>query len=183
MSNPADFRPGAVLRLPRLGPIVPEEGHDIVAVFLGACLLEEEPDASAALRRMGWQRSFVFEARLTWADECEACGTFTANSPEEATRALVRWATYEEGRACLSADSAQLLAINVGPIGASGAPQTRRGRVFLSWNASTGESLASFVDRYLAPNAASSPTPHSDAPAAGETAAPSATPATIDEPA
>lgn len=177
------IQPGAVVRISSLGWIKPDEGHDLVVAFLGACRLERKPDVPAMLRRLGWHRTFSFEALLVWDDDQTLCDVFSAETPAEAARALARWARSEEQRSGLPITSAQLYAINVGPIGADGVPSTRRGNVFLSWHASAGESIATFVDKYLASTAATSPSASNAAPAADSTAAPSATPSTPDAPA
>ena len=180
------IQPGAVLRVSRLGDIVPAEGHNLVLAFLGACRLEHTPDVPALLRRLGWQRSFVFEATLAWdyGDDRD-CSThhLSATDPREAVLALVRLASREVAIAVGTLIGAELKAINIGPVNDAGVSQTRRGNVFLSWHASAGESLAMFVDRFLASTAATSPSSSAAVPDADSPAAAPATPSTDAAPA
>lgn len=140
MSRPV--RPGEVLRLDRLGPIVPDEGHDVVALFLGACRKEDEPDAAAYLRQIGFARTHCFELALHH-DKALNRWTFTADSPRDALESAVRFARWFEtdGPAYGPLRGLTLCLVRLGPIGSDGAPHDGYGSVFVRWSVDSGVPL------------------------------------------
>jgi len=138
--------PGDVVRLPELslpaGTCRPKEGHDLVLLFLGACRLEDQPDAAAFLRGLGFQRSHVFEVTLYWS-LCTTSLAFMADSPREAAVSAVRLTRFMEGRQDdgRELEGLSLCLSRLGPIGPEGKPYNGRGQTFLRWSASSGTTL------------------------------------------
>lgn len=139
-----DIRPGEVLRLDRLGPIVPDEGHDVVALFLGACRLGDEPDAVAYLRQLGFARTHVFELCTFHRDEDREwteVEQFSAATPRAALEAAVRRVSTA-GEEVVALD---VRLLSIGEVDADGRPTTRRGQAFVRWSIFSGVPLSDLL--------------------------------------
>jgi len=151
-------RPGDVVRLPRLGDAHPAPGSDLVAVFLGACRLDEEPDVPAFLRRLGWTRSHVFEVsygiRHGPADVSRWTEVFSAATPRDAAESAVRLCqahAAEEPGSVL--EHAEVRLLRVGPVTAAGGSGNVPGKVFVRWSRDTGAPFDSVLRSEPAPPA------------------------------
>lgn len=132
-------RPGDVVRVPSLGPIKPHAGHDLIAIFLGACKHGEEPNAAAALHDLGWSRAHVFELTLHWRNEDITRQLFTADTPTEAAESAIRAAARVNDANQLTGLMLRLM--RLGPISMEGKPHNGRGQVFFAWAAESGRPL------------------------------------------
>jgi hypothetical protein len=126
-------RQGDVVRVPQLGHIAPKEGHDLVALFLGACRLADEPDVPTYLKQLGFQRTHCFEVTLSWPYSVSR-HVFTADSPLEAVEAAVRFALMLETDREEELQGLSLCLTRLGPIGADGKPYNGRGQSFARWS-------------------------------------------------
>lgn len=154
MSKRSIGRQGDVVRVQQLGGIRPRDGHDLVALFLGACRREDTPDAAAYLRQIGFARVHVFEVSLYWDRHAQRL-CFTADGPREAVTAAVRFARRMEAEA---SSSGRLLGLSLclsrlGPIGEDGAPHNGRGQPFARWHADSGVPMESLCSEPAPPAA------------------------------
>lgn len=143
-------RPGDVVRLPELGHIRPKPGHDLVCVFLGACRLEDEPDAAAYLQGIGFTRSHAFEVTLHWMNGPQLTHSsrhvFLADTPREALESAVRFAgAMRETETVCDLAGMSLCLMRLGRIGPDGRPNNGRGQAFARWSADSGRSLESLL--------------------------------------
>jgi hypothetical protein len=128
-------RPGDIVRVRELGPIKPQSGHDLVAIFLGAAPLGVEPDVPSFLRSLGWARTHVFELTLHLPDEWTR-QLYTAETPQLAAEAAVRAAMRAP-----SVLGLELRLMRLGPINPDGTPHNGRGPVFFRWSIDSGVPL------------------------------------------
>ena len=146
MSEP---RQGDVIRVPAIGGLTANKGHDLVLVFLGACPAAEEPNVAEYLRQLGFARTHVFEVTLLWenVDRWRSTHQFVADSPVEAGRAAVRLALHmREANREDELTGLALHLVSLAPIGLDGLPSEKRGQVFMRWRAGSGVALERLLD-------------------------------------
>lgn len=163
LKDPPRLQPGDIVRPHQLGQATANPGHTLVAMFLGACREELEPDVPAYLRSVGFARIHVFEVTLYWREgeeEYSSSLLTTAETPMESVRGAVRWARFASRNATGSPAELRGLTValmRLGPVGPEGKPHNGRGRTFASWSAESGLTLESLLDAEKLPQDTEAP--------------------------
>lgn len=131
----------------------------LIAVFLGTVHEGMDPDVPGRLKKLGWDRSVVYEGTVQYGDGENRWAhrlNYQADSPKEAGLAAVRFARrmLQEERDAVEdrKESVNVLALTVrtmrlGVIDDEGRPHNGRGPAFITWGADSGDTLDDLVQK------------------------------------